>query len=229
MIRLAVFDLDGTLKRARDPYVYLHRRLGTEALSKPITEKGKRGELAYEEWLRQDVSLWRGVPRRVLEHHLRQNPYVPGAREVVTALKEHGVEIAIISTGLLLHAELVAQELGVRWAIGNEIFFEFDGKDWVVNGEVRAHCPYNGKGEVLAQLQERLGVAPEQTLSVGDTRGDVPMFRRSRVSVAVAPHHEDVAAAATLVLPDQDLRPLLKYIAQWLANEPVSLNNSIDT
>ena len=216
MIRLAVFDLDGTLKQARDPYVFLHRRLGTEELSKPITEKGKRGELAYEEWLRQDVSLWRGVPRRVLEHHFRQNPYVPGAREVVRALQERGVEIAIISTGLLLHGELVARELGIRWVIGNEIFFSFDGEEWVVNGEVRAHCPYNGKGEVLARLQERLGIPPEETLSVGDTRGDVPMFLRSRVSVAVAPHHADVASAATLVIPERDLRPLLAYIPQWV-------------
>ncbi len=216
MIRLAVFDLDGTLKRERDPYVYLHRRLGTEELSKPITEKGKRGELAYEEWLRQDVGLWKGIPRRVLEHHFRQNPYVPGAREVVSVLQAHGVEIAIISTGLLLHAELVAQELGIRWVIGNEIFFSRVGDEWVVNGDVRAHCPYNGKGWVLAQLQEQLGIPPENTLSVGDTHGDVPMFQRSRVSVAVAPSHEEVAAAATLVLPEQDLRPLLEHLPRWL-------------
>jgi len=33
MLRLAIFDLDGTLKEARDPYVYLHSRLGTLAAS----------------------------------------------------------------------------------------------------------------------------------------------------------------------------------------------------
>lgn len=28
-LRLAVFDLVGTLKQARNPYLYLHERLGT--------------------------------------------------------------------------------------------------------------------------------------------------------------------------------------------------------
>ena len=31
LLKLAVFDLDGTLKVEPDPYVYLHRRLGVMA------------------------------------------------------------------------------------------------------------------------------------------------------------------------------------------------------
>jgi len=55
-LRLAVFDLDGTLKQARDPFVYLHQRLGTWEASS-LFQKGLAGELNYEEWLRLDASL----------------------------------------------------------------------------------------------------------------------------------------------------------------------------
>ena len=34
-LRLALFDLDGTRKQARDLYVYLHERLGTLEASQP--------------------------------------------------------------------------------------------------------------------------------------------------------------------------------------------------
>ena len=211
-VRLAVFDLDGTLKQARDPYVYLHTHLGTLEASEPITAKGMSGALPYEEWLRQDVSLWRGVPRERLVALFRRNPYLPGAREVIHELQARGIDVAIISSGLLLHAQLVAEELGITHAIGNEIFFVEKNGQWVVSGEVKAHCPYSEKGRVLAELQARLGVSPQETLAVGDTRGDIPMFRRARVSVAVHPNHPAVTQAATHVVPEPDLRPLVAWM-----------------
>ncbi|NPA90171.1 MAG: HAD-IB family phosphatase [Chloroflexi bacterium] len=224
-VKLAVFDLDGTLKQARDPYVYLHQRLGTLEASRPITEKGMSGQLAYEEWLRQDVSLWKGVPRRVLEDLFRQNPYLPGAREVVRLLQDAGVTVAIISSGLLLHAELVAEELNIPIAIGNEIFFEPNGGEWVVSGQVKAHCPYNGKGEVLAALQAELGVPPEETLTVGDSRGDIPMFQRARWSVAVQPSHPTVAQAATWVIPHATLHPLREWLGVTIDDLGVTIDD----
>ncbi|MGQ9715951.1 MAG: hypothetical protein ACUVST_14490, partial [Anaerolineae bacterium] len=54
-LRWAAFDLDGTLKQARDPYVYLHERLGVAEAAAPITEAGLSGRIPYEEWLRRDV------------------------------------------------------------------------------------------------------------------------------------------------------------------------------
>lgn len=215
MFKLAVFDLDGTLKPVRDPYVYLHERLGTLEAAEAFTGKGLSGEIPYEEWLRLDTGLWRGVRRSVLTHHLRAIPYVPGAREVVARLRQHGVRLAIISSGLLLHAQIVAAELGFDYAIGNEICFEDDGPDPRVTGEVRAHCAYGNKRAVLARLQAELGVTPAETLAVGDTRSDIGLFERAAVSVAVNSKDTQVAAAATIVLPEPDLRPLLQHWAHW--------------
>ena len=117
MLKLAVFDLDGTLKVEPDPYVYLHRRLGVMAEAEAITAAGLSGQLAYEEWLRADAELWRGTPRARLLELFAEDAYIPGAPEAVRALRAHGAEIAILSSGLRLHAEMVvrfARALGIR-------------------------------------------------------------------------------------------------------------------
>ena len=214
MLKLAVFDLDGTLKAERDPYVYLHRRLGTLEAAEAFTAKGLSGEIPYEEWLRLDTGLWTGQPRRLLEQHLRENPYLPGARETVAALRERGVVVAIISSGLLLHAEMVAADLGIGPVLGNESSFDGEGSEARVNGHVTAHVPYGGKQLILARLQADLGVMPSETLAAGDTRSDLGLFSLAAVAVAVQPDHPDVARAAHIVLPDGDLGPLLGRLHQ---------------
>lgn len=212
MLKLAVFDLDGTLKEARDPYVYLHERLGTLEEAEAWTDKGLRGEISYEEWLRLDVGLWRGVRRAVLEGLLRQNPYVPGARALVAALKDRGVEVAVISSGLLFHADMVAAELDIEHTRANEVFFEGDAADPVVSGEVRAWVPFSEKGRVVRDLQAALKVEPAACLAVGDGSTDIPLFERAAVGVAVNPSRPEVAAAADIVLPELDLSSLVERL-----------------
>lgn len=209
MLKLAVFDLDGTLKQVRDPYVYLHEHLGVAEEGNAIIAAGMAGQLPYEEWLRLDAQLWRGTPRAVVEQLLRADPYVPGARETVRALQSAGVQVAIISTGLLLHAEMVAEELGVGPVFGNEIFFTDEGSGAVVSGDVRAHVSVYGKGDVMARLQAELDVSPAECLAVGDSRGDLPLFERAAVSVVINPNCPEVLEFADIVLPEPDLRPLL--------------------
>ncbi len=212
MLKLAVFDLDGTLKQAPDPYVYLHERLGTLEAAEEFTAKGLSGEIPYDEWLRLDTGLWTGTPRSVLVGHLHENPYLPGARETVAALKAAGVTVAIISSGLLLHAQMVAEELGIGPVIGNELFFDGEEDDAVANGRVTTHCSYGAKRPILEQMQAQLRVTPAETLAVGDTRSDLGLFELAAVRVAVNPNHPQVAAAADIVLADGDLRPLLDQL-----------------
>ncbi len=215
MLRLAVFDLDGTLKEANDPYVYLHRHLGTEEASAVFTTRGLSGEIPYEEWLRLDVSLWTGTPRATLERFLRKNPYLPGARETIAALVEHGVRVSIITTGPLFHAQMVAADLGIGPVFGNEVLFSGNGPAAIVNGQVRAHIDLQGKGKVLAALQAELGISPAETIATGDGITDLPLFQLAAVAVAVCPSHPDVAAAADIVLSEKDLRPLLAQVQRF--------------
>jgi phosphoserine phosphatase len=211
-LRLAIFDLDGTLKQARDPYVFLHKRLGTWQASQSFFSKGLAGKLDYEEWLRLDTELWQGVSRARMESLFRQNPYLPGARETVLALKRAGVSVAIVSTGLLLHAELVQADLGLDRIVANEIFFE-NGR---ATGGAQVHVPEGGKGQIVLQLQREFGVEKGECLAVGDGTSDADMFTQVRVAVAVNPSSERARVQAHLVLEAPDLRPLLSRLDEFM-------------
>jgi phosphoserine phosphatase len=222
-LKLAIFDLDGTLKEARDPYVYLHQRLGTWEASQAFFSRGLAGELDYDEWLRLDTALWQGVPRATFERIFQENPYLPGARETVADLKRAGVRVAVVSTGLSLHAEQVAAELGLDRIYANEIYFE-DGR---ATGRCRAHVREGGKGPLVARLQSEFGVVAAECLAVGDGSSDADMFPLVHAGVAVNPSSERVRAAARLVLDGPDLGPLVHrlraLVRGWLPVESSSM------
>lgn len=118
----------------------------------------------------------------------------------------------IISSGLLLHAEMVAEELGIDPVLANEIGFDGDGDQARVNGRVTIHVPHGSKQPMLARWQADLGVTPAETLATGDTRSDLSLFNLAAVAVAVQPEHPEVTQAAHIVFPDGDLRPLLNQL-----------------
>ena len=221
-LRLAFFDLDGTLKRERDPYIYLHRRLGTWDACQLYLAQGLAGELDYDEWLRRDVGLWQGTSLATIEDLLRQNPYLPGARETVASLVEAGVQVALVSTGLDLHAALVQQELGAQRAYANQVVV----REGLISGEARTLVREGGKGQIVRQVQAELDVPPEDCLAVGDGSSDADMFALVRFGIAVNAPSERLRAAAHVVIEEADLHdvlPMLEALAPgWM---PVGRGN----
>lgn len=210
MLKLAIFDLDGTLKQARDPYVYLHTRLGTLEASQAFFADGLAGRISYEDWLLLDAALWKGSPVVAVQALLRENPYLPGAVETVRELKARSVKLALVSTGTQIHAEMVAEELGFDHVVANEVL----ACDGVISGEVQVHVPEGGKGAAVEDILAAFGVAPQDCLAVGDTRSDADMFQRVGVSIAVAPNHERLRQEATLVLEEPDLTPVIPWLVR---------------
>jgi len=210
-LKLALFDLDGTLKQVRDPYIYLHQQLGTWEDAQAFFPLGLEGKIPYAEWLRRDVALWAGQPVGRIIALFRANPYLPGARETLQALKRARVTVALISTGLTLHAELVRVECGLDYAFANEALVA----DGHLTGEAVERVPEGSKGLIADRLMAELGVSSEELLAVGDGRSDIALFERAGVSVAVNPSSDEVRAAADIVLEEPDLRPLLSLLRAW--------------
>ncbi len=210
MLKLAIFDLDGTLKQARDPYVYLHTRLGTLEASQAFFADGFAGRISYEDWLLLDAALWKGTPLATVQALFRENPYLPGAVETVKGLKARGVNLALVSTGTQIHAEMVAEELGFDRVLCNYVF----AQDGVISGEVQVQVPEGGKGAAVEDILAAFAVPPKDCLAVGDTRSDADMFQRVGVSIAVAPNHARLREKATLVLEEPDLTPIIPWLVR---------------
>jgi len=207
-IRLAFFDVDGTLKAERDPYVYLHRRLGT--LEQGLASLGmfQRGEIDYDEWGQLDAQLWAGQEAARVARLLADIPWTPGAQQVVERLSRAGVQIVLISTGLDLHVHAVADEIGATFAFANELVVA----DGHLTGELRILVPQWGKGDVVEQVMARVGLAASDCMAVGDGPADVAMFERVGWSVAVTPEEEGVREAASVTLDELDLTRLASLL-----------------
>jgi phosphoserine phosphatase len=211
-IQLAFFDVDGTLKAERDPYLYLHRQLGTEEQGLASLKMFERGEIDYDEWGQLDAQLWAGQKATHVARLLADIPWMTCAHQVVNTLRQAGVQIALVSTGLDLHVNQVATEIGADFAFANQLCIA----DGHLTGELRILVPQWSKGEVVEQVMAQAGLSASDCIAVGDGLSDAAMFERVGWSVAVAPQDEKARQAATLTLDEPDLTSLAALLDRRL-------------
>jgi phosphoserine phosphatase len=212
-LRLAVFDLDGTLKEASSPWMYLHHALGTEQEAEKYRQQFYAGQITYLDWARLDSALWKGIELTRVEAIFRDSSYRPGVHELFQFLHRHGVLTAIISTGLGIQARQVAAELGVWRTIANELAVQ-DGR---LIGEAIVNVEEHTKGQLMAQLREDAGVRIEECLAVGDGLADVDLFAGAGRAIAVCPRNERVRQAAHYVVEDGDLSRVIPVLKKHFA------------
>ncbi len=207
-LRLAILDVDGTLKQAESPYQYLHEKLGVAALAAEHRELALAGRISYAEWLYRDVELWAGVPAARLRALLAENDYVPGAPELLRELKRAGATVALVSAGFTLNTEPIMAEFGLDYALANELNI---GSDGCLDGTAVNLVPEGGKAAFARELIARMGVAAEEVLAAGDTRGDLELFDCAGLRVAVNPRWAELRARADVVF-----EPDLTGAVDWL-------------
>jgi HAD superfamily phosphoserine phosphatase-like hydrolase len=142
-----------------------------------------------------------------IQRLLAENPFLPGAPELLRALKRHGVTVALVSAGFTLNTDPIMAEFGLDYALANEL----TARDGILDGGAINRTPEGGKAAFARSLMARLDVAPEQTLAAGDTHGDLELFDCAGVRIAVNPKSDLLRARADVVFePD-----LLAAVA-WL-------------
>jgi phosphoserine phosphatase len=209
-LRLAVFDLDGTLKQAFSPWRYLHIALGFEKQADEYRARFLSGEIDYLEWARLDAALWKGQPLAKVEAIFRNNAYRPGVHELFAWLHRHPVRAAIVSTGLDVQVRQVATELGIWRSASNELVIE----EGLLSGEAIIHVTEDSKGEVMSRLRAEAHARPEECLAVGDGPADIQLFAQAGLSVAVCPRDDQVRRAADVVIEDGDLSAIVPLLKQ---------------
>jgi phosphoserine phosphatase len=135
-------------------------------------------------------------------------PYQPGAGEALATLKSEGLLVGIVSTGLSLLADRVRAEHGLDHAASNVLV----ARGGEVTGEVRIVIAHGEKDRALRSFCSRFGLEPAQVAAVGDTEGDISMFRAAGWSVAFNAADPTVERAASAVAPGIDLRSVLPLL-----------------
>ena len=200
-LRLALFDIDGTLRRVRDPWIHLHHHLGVAEQAKDLPARWQRGEITYQQWAQLDASFWRGSTRETIVTALKTNPIRDGARELIDWFTSHAIPCVGISSGLSVFNEITAVELGIKEVISNELQFDDD----ICNGEISIQVSEENKGEIMDDILERYSVNDEQVAAFGDGTADIPLLRKAGLGIAICPSNNKVRSSARHVVGDEPI------------------------
>ncbi len=207
-IKLVVFDVDGTLTRHSSIWWRLHEHFGTQDLGRKYYDQYFAGEIDYLEWARLDAELWKGRPIEEVLEVVRETELVPGALEAITEIKKRGIHVAILSGGLDIMANNIAQRLGIDYVLTNRLKV-MDGR---LTGEVEILVGWGEKAAEIRKIANDFKIPLENTAYVGDGRNDISAFRVVGLAIAFMPEHEEVAKAADYVIIKHDLHEILKII-----------------
>ena len=203
--RLLIADMDSTIIE-QECIDELADGLGLKAQVAAITERSMRGEIAFEPALRERVALLRGLDVATATRTVTERiTLTPGARTLARTMRAHGALTVIASGGFTLFTAHVMQLAGFDRHYANVLGLE-GGR---LSGAV--HEPIFGRASkraTLRALRDDLGLAPEQTLAVGDGANDLAMLEEAGMGVAFRAKPA-VAAVAQARVEHGDLTALL--------------------
>lgn len=212
--RLLIADMDSTMI-GQECIDELAAEAGVGPRVAQITARAMNGELDFEGALRERVGLLAGLPEAVIEKVLAERiTDAPGGETLIATMKAHGGHAVLVSGGFTAFAEPIAARLGFDESRANVLLAE-DGR---LTGRVAE--PILGreaKVATLRQATERLGLAPEDALAVGDGANDLGMLQLAGMGVAL--HAKPaVAAQCDLRINHGDLTALL-YLQGYAATD----------
>lgn len=179
--RLALFDMDSTLIE-QEVIVELAKKAGIGEQVNEITESAMRGEIDFSESFTRRVGLLKGLPKSVLNEIIRDNiSFSLGAKRLITALKNNGYHVVLVSGGFDFFAEFVKNELGIDEVYANPLDFIDDE----LTGQVTAPIvDGKRKAEILQEVAKRLNIDLSETVAVGDGANDLPMLGLADIGIA---------------------------------------------
>ena len=185
-----------------------------------ITERAMRGEIAFEPALRERVALLKGLPVTVIDEVLRDRiSLTPGARTLVGTMRAHGAHAALVSGGFTLFTDRVAAMIGFDENRANKLTI-VDGHK--LGGTVAEPIfGRDGKRAALIELRDELGLAPHETMAVGDGANDLDMIAEAGLGVAYHAKPK-VAEAAAARIDHNDLTALL-YLQGYRSDEFIAV------
>jgi len=216
--RLFIADMDSTMITV-ECIDELADYAGIKAQIAAVTERAMRGELDFAEALAGRVALLKGLAESVIEQcRLERVKIMAGARPLVRTLKARGARTILVSGGFVPFAQPVGREIGFDVQIANVLHMA-DGK---LAGTVAQPIvdAARKRAELLGAI-EALGIAPAQSIAIGDGANDIPMIEAAGLGVAYHAKPK-TRAAADAAIERGDLGVLLHALgiarADWVTD-----------
>ena len=215
--KLIAFDMDSTLINI-ECIDEIADAAGRKAEVAAITEATMRGEITdFKESLRRRVALLKGVTVADMEAVYAQRLQLnPGAAELVAACKAAGLKVLLVSGGFTYFADRVRERLNIDFVRANVLELESGPHCGQLTGGLVSQvwgdiCDGAEKRRTLLEVASLLGIAPEQTIAMGDGANDLPMMAAAGLSVAYHAKPK-VRAQAMVAINEGGLDRLLEVV-----------------
>jgi len=205
--RLLIADMDSTIIGC-ECLDELADFAGVKREVAAITERAMRGELQFEDALRERVAMIAGLPlddlQRCFDERVKLNP---GVRTLVATMAAAGARCVLVSGGFEFFTSRVAHAAGFQAHWGNKLID--DGE--ALTGRVAD--PILGRDAKLSTLRAEaagFGATMADTLAIGDGANDVDMIMAAGLGVAYRAKPV-LASQADARLDKTDLTSLLYF------------------
>jgi len=214
-VKAVAFDCDGVLVDIISSWRVIHDHFGTD--STEMLKRFIRGEITDEEFMEDDIYHWKKIQPDIHRDELIRCfsgiKLMPGARDLIEALQERGVFVAIISAGVDLFVGAIAQLLKVDdWASNG---FQFDD-DGLLQDQGIVRVSAHGKGQMVEKICRIRGIDENQVVSVGDTSTDLSMMIPNSRFIGFCPTKQSAIDAFTEagvpIIENKDCRELWQHI-----------------
>ncbi|MGI9379210.1 MAG: phosphoserine phosphatase SerB [Methyloligellaceae bacterium] len=180
-MKLLISDMDSTMIE-QECIDELADMAGFGEIVSTITERAMRGELDFEEALRERVGLLKGLDIEVLGQVYEERiKLMPGARELVQTMRANGAYCVLVSGGFTYFTARIADDLGFHENRANILESENDKLSGHVSEPILGRA---AKLETLEEIIKSRGLFRDKTMAVGDGANDLAMIQASGLGVA---------------------------------------------
>lgn len=178
--KLILMDVDSTLI-AQEVIELLAKKAGVDEQVIKITEAAMRGEIDFEQSLRDRVALLKGLPESAIADVRAEITLTPGARTLIRTLTRLGHTVAVVSGGFIEVIEPLLQDLGIELYRANSL----ETSHGIITGGLRGPIiDRAAKAQTLVDFASAVGVGIEQTIAIGDGANDLDMIAAAGLGIA---------------------------------------------
>jgi len=204
---LVVLDADSTL--IHDEVIeLLAEEAGARTEVAEITERAMRGELDFEQSLRERVKTLAGLPAEVFARVGERIRVTDGVPELIAGVHAAGGRVGVVSGGFHETLDPLGSRLGLDHWRANRLEV-VDGV--LTGGLVGAVVDAEAKASALAEWAADARIPLPRTVAIGDGANDLRMMAVAGLAVAFNAKTR-VRAEADVIVDRQDLSQILPLL-----------------
>ncbi|MFQ5512016.1 MAG: phosphoserine phosphatase SerB [Candidatus Krumholzibacteriia bacterium] len=182
--RVVFFDMDRTLIDM-EVIDEMARAAGTWDEVHRVTEKAMRGDLDFEDSLRQRTALLKGLRLSELEKIRDRIRISEGARDLTRTLKKLGYRLGVVSGGFQFFADHLMATLDLDFAYANELEIKASALTGRISGDIIDDAR---KARLVNQVSREMGIVLDQAVAIGDGANDRLMLGQAGLGIAYNAH-----------------------------------------